>query len=120
MIYLNLLILALMIVFVIDLSGFFKTIGKHFYRWVFNNKKEMPEDFDWDYVFIGFHIFKCSLCATFWAGVIYLLATSTFTILNLGYVALLAFLTPVLKDAVVLIKEILITVENYLFKTLTR
>jgi hypothetical protein len=120
MIYLNLLILSLIVVFIIDISGFFKTIAKHFYRWVFNNKKEMPEDFDWDNVFIGFHILKCSLCATFWTGIIYLLATSAFTILNLGYVALLAFLTPVLKDALLLIKDMLTTVLNIAFKYLTK
>ena len=120
MIYINLLILSLIVVFIIDISGFFRTIAAHIYRWTFNNKKEMPDNFDWDNVFIGFHIFKCSLCATFWAGIIYLLATSTFTILNLGYVVLLAFLTPILKDMLLLTKDALTTVLNIAFKYLTR
>ena len=120
MLYINLLILTLIVVFIIDLSGFFKTIAKHIYRWIFDNKRQMPEDFDWDYVFIGFHILKCSLCATFWTGIIYLLAVSSFTILNLGYVALLAFMTPVFKDALILLKDIITTVINFAFKHLTR
>lgn len=120
MIYLNLLILTLIVVFIIDISGFFPTIGRHAYRWIFDNKKEMPENFDWDYVSIFFHPLKCSLCASFWTGIIYLLATGTFTILNFGYVALLAFLTPVFKDAIMLIKDILITITNIAFKYLTR
>ena len=120
MIYINLLILTLITVFIIDISGFFPTILKHLYRWIFDNKREMPYDFDWDYVSILFHPLKCSLCSSFWIGVIYLLATSSFTIINLGYVALLAFLTPVFKDALILVKDILITITNLAFKYLTK
>lgn len=120
MIYINLLILTLIIVFIIDLSGFFQTILKHFYRWVYEGKKEQPEDFDWDYVSIFFHPIKCSLCSSFWIGIIYLLSTSSFTILNLGYVTLLAFLTPIFKDILILIKDIMITITNIAFKYLTR
>ena len=120
MLYINLLILTLIVVFIIDLSGFFPTIGRHLYRWIFDNKKEQPENFDWDYVSIFFHPLKCSLCSTFWTGIIYLLATSSFTILNLGYVALLAFMTPVFKDALILLKDIITTIINFAFKHLTR
>ena len=119
MLYLNLLILSLIVVFIIDISGFFKTIARHVYKWIWNNKKQMPEDFDWDNVFIGFHILKCSLCATFWTGIIYLLTVSSFTILNLGYVALLALLTPIFKDILLLVKDIFTSILNIAFKYLT-
>ena len=118
--YIDLLILTLITVFVIDISGFFREISKHIYRWIFDNKKEMPENFDWDYVSIFFHPLKCSLCASFWIGIIYILTTGTFTILNFGYVALLSFLTPVLKDILILVKDILTTITNIAFKYLTR
>ena len=120
MIYIHLLILSLIVVFLIAISGFFRTLATPLYRSTFNHTKDMPDNFDRDHLFIGFHIFKCSLCATFWTGIIYLLITSTFTILNLGYVVLLAFLTPVLKDMLLLVKDVLTTVLNIAFKYLTR
>ena len=39
--------------------------------------------------------FSCSLCMTFWTGLIYLLCTGNFTIVNFTVLLLLACLTPV-------------------------
>lgn len=38
---------------------------------------------------------KCSLCQTFWTGLIYLLVTGNFTLVNFTLVLLVACLTPV-------------------------
>lgn len=39
--------------------------------------------------------FSCSLCMTFWTGLIFLLATGNFTLVNFTLVILVACLTPV-------------------------
>ena len=96
---LNLLIIALLWVFVLDLSGFITeletTLQKKLKRKVLIKKP-----------------FSCSLCMTFWTGLIYLLATQAFTIPMIGYVALLAFLTPVFNDMLLSIRELLIKIVN--------
>ena len=96
----DLLLLQIIIVFIIDISGvidnikslLMKTLTKG--RIGSNDYRLKPID--------------CSLCTTFWAGLIYLLITSTFSIGNMAYVCLLAFLTPVTKELYYTIYDILI------------
>lgn len=86
---LNLLILANIVVFIIDTSGFIQEmetlIWKHFFPKYPRNAISIPKPF------------SCSLCSSFWMGLAYLLLTH-FSIPLLGYVCLLAFLTPVFAD----------------------
>lgn len=74
----NLTILAFILCFIIDQSGVIESIKK----------------------FIGKHLgikdvqlkpFDCSLCATFWTGIIYLAITSNLTLYYLLFVCVLAF-----------------------------
>lgn len=95
---LNLLLLQLITVFVVDLSGVMTHIKRWIWRWL---KGEKP------YKDFGFKPFDCSLCSTWWAGLIYLLITHSFTIPYIGYVALLAFLASTAAALLQLIKDIL-------------
>ena len=105
----NLFILTCIIVFIIDLSGFVDEMVKRLY---------------YKYIKVGdYHTLipklkplTCSLCLSFWAGIIYLLITSQFTILMLGYVCLLAFLTPIIGDILVMIKDALNKIINLIYK----
>ena len=105
----NLFILTCIIVFIIDLSGFVDEMVKRLY---------------YKYIKVGdYHTlipklkpFTCSLCLSFWVGLIYLLITSQFTILMIGYVCLLAFLTPIIGDALVMIKDVLNKIINIVYK----
>ena len=105
----NLFILTCIIVFIIDLSGFVDEMVKRLY---------------YKYIKVGdYHTLipklkplTCSLCLTFWAGLIYLLITSQFTILMLGYVCLLAFLSPIIGDILVMIKDVLNKIINLIYK----
>lgn len=105
----NLFILTCIIVFIIDLSGFVDEMVKRLY---------------YKYIKVGdYHTlipklkpFTCSLCLSFWVGLFYLLITRQFTILMIGYVCLLAFLSPIIGDILVMIKDVLNKVINLIYK----
>lgn len=105
----NLFLLTCIIVFVIDLSGFVDEMVKRLY---------------YKYIKVGdYHTLipklkplTCSLCLSFWAGIIYLIITSQFTVLMVGYVCLLAFLTPIIGDVLVMIKDVLNKIINLIYK----
>lgn len=105
----NLFILTCIIVFIIDLSGFVDEMVKRLY---------------YKYIKVGdYHTlipklkpFTCSLCLSFWVGLIYLLITRQFTILMIGYVCLLSFLSPIIGDILVMIKDVLNKVINLIYK----
>lgn len=105
----NLFILTCIIVFVVDLSGFVDEMVKRLY---------------YKYIKVGdYHTLipklkplTCSLCLTFWVGLIYLLITSQFSILMLGYVCLLAFLSPIIGDILVLLKDVINKIINLIYK----
>lgn len=92
----NLLIIAIIIVFCIDLSGGMD----HLNRWVWSKLYKGIKYVDW-----SIPLFGCSLCMTWWIGLLYILITSQFSILMVGYIALLAFMTPIIKDIMILLKD---------------
>lgn len=99
MICLNLFILQLIIVFIIDLSGVIEDgiepmLAKFFKQRKVKLKKP----------------FCCSLCMTTWIGLIYILIKGCFTIPMIGYVLLLAFLTPIANNLLIMVREALIKI----------
>lgn len=105
----NLFLLTCIIVFIIDLSGFVDEMVKRLY---------------YKYIKVGdYHTLipklkplTCSLCLSFWAGIIYLLITSQFSILMIGYVCLLSFLTPIIGDILIMIKDVINKIINLIYK----
>lgn len=102
MILINLLIIQFIIVFIADISGFIDDgiepmLGRIFKMKYFKLKNKP---------------FKCSLCLCTWIGLIYILITGNFTIPMIGYVLLLAFLTPVAYNLLIGLKEFLIKITN--------
>lgn len=91
---LDLLLMTIIIVFIIDLSGVLESIEAFLSKWL-KGKAKVPKPF------------SCSLCSTWWSGLIYLWVCSQFTLLNITIVALFAFLTPVISNLLVWIKETL-------------
>lgn len=98
---LNLLIIANILVFIVDMSGFVyemeNIIHKHFFPKYPREAISIPKPF------------SCSLCLTFWAGLIYLLFTKI-TIPLIGYVCLLAYLTPVFAELQATIKDLIMKI----------
>lgn len=98
---LNLLIIANILVFIVDMSGFIQemenVIHKHFFPKYPREAISIPKPF------------SCSLCLTFWTGLIYLIFTKI-TIPLLGYVCLLAYLTPVFAELQATIKDLIMKI----------
>ena len=99
MLYTNLFMISLVLVFIIDISGVVDHIKRLVWRWVFKEKREY-RDFE-------MKPFDCSLCSTWWCGLIYLCFTQL-TWVNVAYVAFLAFMTPIWKDLMILVKDFII------------
>lgn len=105
----NLLLIACIIVFIIDISGFVDEIVKRIYD-------KYIKVGDYHTLLPKLKPFTCSLCSTFWIGLIYLLITSQFNILMIGYVCLLAFLTPIIGDIFIMVKDALNKIINLIYK----
>lgn len=108
---LNLLFITAVLVFIIDLSGFIQELSKGIWKALFKKV-----------TYKGWIIpkpFSCSLCMTFWVGILYLILTHTFSFLMLGYVALLAFLTPVISTVLLWIKDVLVFILDKLYKLIS-
>ena len=107
MIYLELLLICAIIIFICDLSGAIDDLVIPIVKRAFNIPKNAN---------ISIKPISCSLCMVFWLGLLYLLIQHAFTIPNIAYVCLLAYLTPHLKAILLYMKELLIFIENKLYK----
>lgn len=77
MLYLELLLLAAIVVFIVDISGIVETLKSAVGRWL-GIRIERLKPFD------------CSLCMVWWCGLLYLWIVGRFSLLPIAVVALLA------------------------------
>ena len=80
----HLILIQIICVLLVDVTGVIEDMLTPIVRWLSGTKIGT----------IG-KPFSCSLCCTFWTGLIYLLCTGNFTIVNFTVLLLLACLTPV-------------------------
>jgi len=97
----NLICLTLIIVFIVDLSGAIDTLKLLISRLITNNKIKSTN--------FELKPFDCSLCSCWWAGLIYLICTNNFTFTFIAFVALLAFLTNVFANILLIMKDSILT-----------
>ena len=102
----DLILIQLIIVFIIDLSGAVESF-KLFISKILTKGKIQATNFD-------LKPFTCSLCMTWWIGLIYLLICHSFTIPYIALVALLSYLTPLSSSILLLIKDLAIFLVNKL------
>lgn len=105
MLYLNLIIIAFLAVFIVDYSGFIEEMDKALTK-VLKSK-------------FSLHIpkpFSCSLCLTWWCGLIYLIIAGGLSFVSLGVLGLLCCLTPELLSIIHFVKDIV----NKVFDTIER
>ena len=108
--FINLLLITLIIVFVIDISGAIEhlvyPLVKRLLKIPKTSRIEIP-------------LISCSLCMTFWSGLIYIIGMGEFTLLNLFFVCVCAFLTTHIKDLFILIRDILTIIQNKIYDKLS-
>ena len=104
MIYIDLLLIAAVVVFVVDLSGFTPNwkdaLGRILHRDVDRVKP-----------------FDCSLCMTWWCCLIYAWCVGALSVGVVAYIALLAYMTWPIQQLLVLIREgVLKTIDKLISK----
>lgn len=90
----NLLLIAICVVMIVDISGFIDSVKIGLKRWLGIKGGVTLKPFD------------CSLCMTHWTGLIYLLFTG-FTLQSYALLLFISVLTPTIASAILLIREIL-------------
>lgn len=90
--YTDLLFLTVIVVFIVDCSGFTEAWLHGLSRWLRHQVTQLKP-------------FSCSLCMTWWSGIVYLLVTGRFCLPLLAYVALLAFLSLPISELLIFIRE---------------
>ena len=100
-----LLMISLVMVFIVDLSGVIGEIEEILAKMlgISPSRVHIPKPF------------SCSLCMTWWTGLIYLVVTGYLNWISIAYVALLAYLTPVFKDLLLWLRDILTLVIEWLY-----
>ena len=93
--YTDILFLTLVVVFVVDRSGWTDAWLGWLSRWLGRTVRSVKP-------------FSCALCMTWWSGVVYLIATGRFCLPLLAYVAALAFLSFPISQFLIFLKEMLL------------
>lgn len=111
--WLNIFLIAIILVIITDLSGIVEYIKSHLYFRLRGTYDYPPS---WDTPII--HLMSCSLCQTWWVGLVYLIVIGQVTIPAIAYLLAIAYLTTTIKDIIVFIKETLTKAIDKLFKML--
>ena len=106
----DLILLAITICFVVDVSGFFTFVKKFVASRLEGKYKNItPED-------IKIPFITCSLCSVWWCGLIYLLFVGKFTIPYIAFVAFLSLISSNISGFLNTIKDFLSAFEMWLQK----
>lgn len=94
MVYLKLIEIAVIVVIIIDISGFIDSV-KEFIGKALNISNVRLKPFD------------CSFCVNWWLSLLYIYVTNNLTLSTILFALLCSTLTPVIGDLIYLIRDIL-------------
>lgn len=94
----NLFFIAVIIVFIVDVSGFIDNAKQNIFRWIHGNKIGYRE--------FTIKPFDCSLCLTWWAGLIYLFYTGNLEIFTIFILVIIVWATPIIKQLFIALRDI--------------
>lgn len=101
MTYLNIILIACICVFCIDISGFFTFLKQ------FIHKKYIKVG---KWTDISLKPFDCSLCSTWWASLVYLIVVNQVSFLTIAFALMMACITPQINDLFYLIQDTISTI----------
>lgn len=107
---LKLLIINLVVILIVDLSGFITNV-KRFISTVLTKNKIKTEQF-------RIRPFDCSYCMTFWSLLLYVVITQQFTFISVFYIVMITHFTDVTKQVLLLLKDIAIKIINIVYERL--
>lgn len=94
----DILLIAVIVVIVVDISGFIDELKSGIKRLMTNGKMSDPN--------YSLKPIDCSFCLQFWISLIYI--NKDITLLMLAYILLVATLTPVIRDLILFCRELMI------------
>lgn len=103
---LDLFLIAVICVIIIDLSGVTLSIKSGIKRILTKGMMSDPN--------YSLKPIDCSFCITFWSGLVYMLVGHSFSLWMLTYLLLLCVMTPVIRDVIILIRDLMIKLINVL------
>lgn len=109
----DLFLITVVICFIIDVSGIVSSIKRAYLRRVFKMRNPDISNLVWK-------PFDCSLCLTFWFGLIYLIATSHLNLLGVALVSFFSMVSSNISGFLFLVKDILSAIENWLEKLINK
>ena len=107
----NLILITIIVCFIVDCSGVITDIRKFVAKQIFKYTKVKV-----DYAELKLKPIGCSLCSTWWIGLIYLLFVGKFTITYIAFVAFLSLISSNISGFLMVIKDYLAAFEMWLQK----
>lgn len=98
----DILLIAVIVVVIIDISGFSDSLKSGLKRLLTKGRMSDP--------YYSLKPFDCSFCMTWWTGLIWLLVIHNVTLWMLAYLLLICVMTPVIKDVIILIRETMLKI----------
>lgn len=92
MVYVNLLALAMVVAYITELSGIIDSLKWSLSKWLGVTVSRLKP-------------FDCSLCMTWWCGLIYIICVGECSVINIAVVALLSALAHNIAEAIMLISD---------------
>lgn len=105
---LDVFLIALITVIIVDLSGFVYNL-KGWLRSIVSGGMMRSGDYSLKPI-------DCSFCMNFWCSLIYVLITGNLSLFILFWILLMSFLTPVIKDLLLFVKDIMIIIIEKLYE----
>lgn len=106
MMYLNIFLAALILVYGIDILGFVEEIKIKLFKFV-KGKNTIYRPYN-------LRPFDCSLCLSFWVGLLILIFSLKLTIINIAYVCMISFFTPQYKDVLLTVQDFIQNIINFI------
>ena len=102
----NLLMISFIICFIVDISGIIESIESALSKWL-KGKAQIPKPFN------------CSLCMTFWVGLIYVMCINC-TLVNVLLVCVVSALTEHITSVIIIIKQLIAWLFDKIINLITK
>lgn len=110
MIIFKLFLIAFIVVYIVDISGAVDSL-KTGLKWIITKGKMTDNNY-------SLKPFDCSLCCTFWSGLIYLFVIGEFTLPYIAVVCLFSAFSEILKNTILLVEDLFVKLYRIIYKVI--